>query len=98
MYSFSYVLGWCLEEERSSIKTPAIPSFYMIITDNQSTKLVYNLVYRKDRGPRLERRGASIELAFALNFTMQMTAFLRSGKMRLHLASFRSGSFLKRSN
>ena len=25
--------------------------------DNQSAKLVYNLVYRKDRGSRLERKG-----------------------------------------
>ena len=32
------------------IKNPAIPPFYKIITDNQSTKLVYNLVYRKGRG------------------------------------------------
>ena len=35
-------------------KTPAIPLFYMIITDNQSTKLVYNLVYRKDRVSRFD--------------------------------------------
>ena len=28
-----------------------------IITDNQSTKLVSNLVYRKDRGSRFKRRG-----------------------------------------
>ena len=52
--------GWevrCLTKASSSLKTPAIPPFYKIITDNQSTKLVYNLVYRKDRGSRLECRG-----------------------------------------
>ena len=44
--------GWevrCLAKASSSLKTPAIPLFYKIITDNQSTKLVYNLVYRKGK-------------------------------------------------
>jgi len=33
-----------------------ISPFYKIITDNQSTKLVYNLVYRKFQGSSIERR------------------------------------------
>jgi len=32
----------CLTKASSSLKTPAIPPFYKIITDNQSTKLVYS--------------------------------------------------------
>ena len=44
----------CLYKASSSLKNPAIPPFYKIITDNQSTKLVYNLVYRKGRGSRSE--------------------------------------------
>ena len=47
----------CLTKASSSLKTPAIPPFYKIITDNQSTKLVYNLVYRKFQGSRFKRRG-----------------------------------------
>jgi len=50
-------INWYIAKASSSLKTPTIPSFYKIITDNQSTNLVYNLVYRKDRGSRLERRG-----------------------------------------
>ena len=46
----------CLYKASSSLKTPTIPSFYMIITHNQSTKLVFNLVYRKGSGSWLERR------------------------------------------
>ena len=47
----------CPSQASSSLKTPAIPPFYKIITDNQSTKLVYNLVYRKFQGSSIERRG-----------------------------------------
>ena len=49
--------GWevrCLCEASSSLKTPAIPPFYKIISDNQSTKLVYNLVY--SRGSSFKRQ------------------------------------------
>ena len=35
----------CLLEARPSLKTPAIPPVYKITSANQSTKLVYNLVY-----------------------------------------------------
>ena len=49
--------GWevrCLVKASSSLKIPAIQPFYRIITDDQSTKLVYNLVYRKDRLTRFK--------------------------------------------
>ena len=44
----------CLTKASSSQKTPANLPFYNIISDNQSTKLVYNLVYRKDRVSRFK--------------------------------------------
>jgi len=48
--------GWevrCLTKASSSLKTPAIPPFCKIITDNQSTKPVY----RKERGSSFKHRG-----------------------------------------
>ena len=34
-----------------------MPVFYMIVANIKKTKLVFNLVYRKDKGSSFERRG-----------------------------------------
>ena len=44
------------------LKTSAIPPFYKIITDNQSTKLVY----RNDRGSKFKRRGLPADLSIQI--------------------------------
>ena len=78
--------GWevrCLTKASSSLKTPAIPPFYKIITDNQSTKLVYNLVYRKDRGSRLERRGYWSRFSLRVGYRSGGGAHTRGRLLRL---------------
>ena len=73
----------CLTKASSSLKTPSIHSFYKIISDNQSTKLVYNLVYSssKVRGSSAGVTGAVS--ASDLKFVLGVGADTRGRLLRL---------------